>query len=114
MFGSAGAFGFFDLQVASDSIEHGHLSLLDRCNSIVDGERSVFVQQLSIIRSAFNAKIVLPLGYFRLRSPMSAAIFAFIPFHLADDVLVYLSDRFLGTRPAFSKFESYQAALSSL
>jgi hypothetical protein len=55
MFGSAGALGFFDLQVASDSIEHGHLGLLDRCNSIVDGERSFFVQQLSIIRSAFNA-----------------------------------------------------------
>ena len=38
MFGSGGcALGLFDLQVASDSIEHGHLSLLDRCNSIVDG-----------------------------------------------------------------------------
>ena len=56
MFGSGGcALGLFDLQVASDSIEHGHLSLLDRCNSIVDGERSVFVQQLGIIRRAFNA-----------------------------------------------------------
>src|SRR5208337_4548860 len=68
MFGSGGcAFGFFDLEVASDSIEHGHLSLLDRCDGIVDGERSVFVQQLGIIRSAFNAQIVLPLGYFRLQ-----------------------------------------------
>ena len=67
MFGSGGcALGFFDLEVASDSIEHGHLSLLDRCDGIVDGERSVFVQQVGIICSAFNAQIVLPLGYFRL------------------------------------------------
>jgi hypothetical protein len=64
MFGSDGcALGVFDLEAASDSIEHGHLSLLDRCDGIVDGERSVFVQQLGIIRSAFNARIVLPLGY---------------------------------------------------
>ena len=67
MFGSDGcALGVFDLDVASDSIEHGHLSLLDRCGGIVDGERSVFVQHLGIICSAFNGQIVLPLGYFRL------------------------------------------------
>ena len=67
MFGSDGcALGVFDLEVASDSIEHGHLSLLDRCAGIVDGERSVFVQQLGIIRSVFNAQIVLPLGYLQL------------------------------------------------
>ena len=67
IFGSGGcALGFFDLKVASDSIEHGHFSLLDRCVGIVDGERGVFVQQLGIIRSAFNAEIVLPLSYFRL------------------------------------------------
>ena len=67
MCGSGGcALGFFDLEVASDSIEHGHLSLLDRCDGIVDGERSVFVQQVGIISSALNAQIVLPLGYFRL------------------------------------------------
>ncbi len=47
MFGSGGcALGFFDLEVAGNSIEHGHFSLLDRCDGIVDGERSVFVQQL--------------------------------------------------------------------
>jgi hypothetical protein len=67
MFGSEGcALGVFDLEVASNSIEHGHLSLLDRCGGIVDGERSVFVQQLGIIRSVFNVQIVLPLGYLRL------------------------------------------------
>jgi len=61
MFGSDGcALGVFDLEVASDSIEHGHLSLLDRCGGIVDGERSVFVQHLGIIRSAFNGQIVHP------------------------------------------------------
>jgi hypothetical protein len=65
-FGSGSALGLFDLDVASDGIEHGHLSLLDRCDGIVDGQRSVFVQQLGIIRCAFNAQIVLPLGYFRL------------------------------------------------
>src|SRR5271166_3325992 len=53
MFGSGGcALGFFDLEVASNSIEHGHLSLLDRCDGIVDGERSLVVQHLGIIRSA--------------------------------------------------------------
>jgi hypothetical protein len=63
MFGSDGcAPGFFDREVASDSIEHGNLSLLDRCGGIVDGERSVFVQQLGIISGAFNAQIVLPLS----------------------------------------------------
>ena len=66
-FGSSGcALGFFDLDVASDSIEHGELSLLDGCDGIVDGESSVFVQHLGIIRSEFNVQIVLPLGYFRL------------------------------------------------
>ena len=60
------ALGFFDLDVASDGVEHGHPSLLDGCDSIVDGERSVFVQQLGIIRSAFYVQIMLPLGYFRL------------------------------------------------
>jgi len=58
--------GFFDLEAAGDSIEHGHFSLFDRCNGIVDGERSVFVQQLGMIGSELNAKIVIPLGYFRL------------------------------------------------
>ncbi len=67
MFGSGGcALGFLDFDATSDSNEHGHLSLLNRCDGIVDGERSVFVQQLGIIRSAFNAQIVLPLNYFRL------------------------------------------------
>ena len=67
MSGSGGcALGFFDLEAASDSVEHGHLSLLDRCDGIIDGERRFFVQQLGVIRSAFNAQIVLPLGDFRL------------------------------------------------
>ena len=67
MFGSGGgALGFFNREAASDSVEHGHLSLLDRCDRIVDGERRLFVQQLGIIRSAFNSQIVLPLGYFQL------------------------------------------------
>ena len=56
IFGSDGcALGVFDLEVASDSIEHGHLSLLDRCGGIVDGERSVFIQRFSIVLSTFNA-----------------------------------------------------------
>ena len=67
MFGSGScALGFFNRETASDSVEHGHLSLLDRCDCIVDGERRLFVQQLGIIRSAFNSQIVLSLGYFRL------------------------------------------------
>jgi len=67
MFGSSGcALGLFDFEVAGDSIEHGQLSLLDRCDGIVDGESSVFVQHLGVIRSKFNAQIVLPLGYFGL------------------------------------------------
>jgi hypothetical protein len=67
MFGSGGgALGFFNREAASYSVEHGHLSLLDRCDGIVDGERRLFVQQLGIIRSAFNSQIVLSLGYFRL------------------------------------------------
>jgi len=67
MFGSGGcALGFFDLDVASDGIEYGHLRPRDRCDGIVDGEGSVFAQLLGIIRSAFNACIMLPLGYFRL------------------------------------------------
>jgi hypothetical protein len=67
MFGSGGsALGFFNREAASDSVEHGHLSLLDRCDGIVDGERRLFVQQLGVIRSAFNSQILLPLGYFRL------------------------------------------------
>ena len=60
------ALGFFSREAASDSVEHGHLSLLDRCDCIVDGERRLFVQQLGIIRGAFNSQIVLSLGYFRL------------------------------------------------
>jgi hypothetical protein len=67
MLGSDGsALGVFDVEVASDSIEHGNLSLFDSCGGIVDGERSVLVQKLGIIRSAFDAQIVLPLSYFRL------------------------------------------------
>ena len=58
MFGSGGGtLGFFDLDVASDRIEHGHLSLLDRCDGIVHGERSLFVQKLGMIRSALNGQI---------------------------------------------------------
>ena len=58
------ALGFFNFDVASDSIEHSHLSLLDRSDGVVDRVRSVFVQQLGVVRSAFNARVVLPLGYF--------------------------------------------------
>jgi hypothetical protein len=66
-FGSSGcALGFFGREVASNSIEHGHFSLVDRCDRVVDGERSVFVQQLGIFHSALNVQFVLPLGYFRL------------------------------------------------
>ena len=43
------ALSFFNREAASDSVEHGHLSLLDRCYRIVDGERRLFVQQLGII-----------------------------------------------------------------
>jgi hypothetical protein len=67
VFGSGScALGFFDREAASDSVEHSHLSLLDRCNGIVDGERRLFVQQLRIVPGAFNSQIVLPLGYFQL------------------------------------------------
>jgi hypothetical protein len=38
------ALSFFGLDVANDSIEHGHLSLLDRCVGIIDGQRGVLVQ----------------------------------------------------------------------
>ena len=58
--------GFFDLEVAGNGIEYGQLSLLDRCDGIVDGERSLFVQQLGLILSEFNVQIVLSLRYFRL------------------------------------------------
>ncbi len=37
-----------NLEAAGDSVEYGHVSLLDRCDGIVDGERSVFIQQLGI------------------------------------------------------------------
>ena len=54
MFGSSGcALGFFGLDVANDSIQHGHLSLLDRCVGIIDGQRSVFVQELGMILERF-------------------------------------------------------------
>ena len=82
MFGSGGcALGFFDLEVASDSIEHGHLSLLDRCDGIVDGERSVFVQQLGRLEARLTLKSCFRWATFDWRLSMSAAIFAFIPFH---------------------------------
>ena len=32
------ALGFFSREAASDSVEHGDLSLLNRCDCIVDGE----------------------------------------------------------------------------
>jgi hypothetical protein len=105
IFGSgACALGFFDLKVASDSIEHGHFSLLDRCDGVVDGERGVFVQQLGIIRGAFNVQIVLPLGYFRFQIVHVSGDFRFHSIPLGGrriasglDVLVDLLDRFLSS-----------------
>ena len=105
MFGSGDcALGFFDLKVASNSIEHSDLSLLDRCDGIVDGERSIFVQQLGIIRSAFNAQVVLPLGYFRLQIVHVSGDFRFHSGPLGRrriasglHVLIYLLDRLLGS-----------------
>ena len=38
--------GFFDLEMAGNGIEYGQLRLLDRCDGIVNGKRSLFVQKL--------------------------------------------------------------------
>ena len=103
IFGSGGC-TLGDLEVASDSIEHSDLSLLDRRDGIVDGKRSLFIQRLGIIRSTFNAQIVLPLGYFRLQIVHVSGDFRFQSIPLRKDrigsgldVLVYLLDRFLGS-----------------
>ena len=103
IFGSGGC-TLGDLEVASDSIEHSDLSLLDRRDGIVDGKRSLFIQRLGIIRSTFNAQIVLPLGYFRLQIVHVSGDFRFQSIPLRGgrigsglDVLVYLLDRFLGS-----------------
>ncbi len=96
--------GFFDLEVAGNGIEYGQLSLLDRCDGIVNGKRSLFVQKLGLILSEFNVQIVLPLRYFRLQIVDISGDFRFQSIPISGccigsglDVLVYFMDRFLGS-----------------
>ena len=96
--------GFFDLEVAGNGIEYGQLSLLDRCDGIVNGKRSLSSKTWITILSEFNVQIVLPLRYFRLQIVDISGDFRFQSIPLSGccigsglDVLVYLIDRFLGS-----------------
>ena len=89
MFGSGGgALGFFDLDMASDSVKHSHLGLLNRCElrGLFDGVGGGFVQLLDIVRSTLDVQVVLSIMAASFGSSTSAAILALNPFHLADAV----------------------------